>query len=99
MKRLTVTPPNEIATRLDEEQRRRAVPASAIIREAVEHYLLHDQSEEPGFIGIVNSGGIGPQAADVDQFLETNWAAHIATDRDQPTADDRPGEQATRQSA
>lgn len=82
MKRLTVTLPDEIATRLDEEHRRRAVPASAIIREAVEHYLGSSETSEP--LGIIGLGASGEHDVSerIEEILLNEWTASIAADRD-----------------
>jgi len=81
MKRTTVVLPDELAARLDQERRRRDVSAASIIREAVERYFRGVQDDAFGFIGMVGSGGQGPDAADDEAYLAAHWADDIAADQ------------------
>jgi Ribbon-helix-helix protein, copG family len=70
MKRTSVVLPDELATLLDRERRRRDVSAATIIREAVEAYLAGpSEPKRYSFIGIGHSGGVGPTAATMEEWL------------------------------
>jgi hypothetical protein len=73
MKRTTVVLPDHLASRLNEERRRRGVSASAIIREALERCLPRPPLEEPpGFIGLADSRELKIAALGASQFMDTS---------------------------
>jgi hypothetical protein len=80
MKRTTVVISDQLAALLDSERRRRNTPVAAIIREAIERYFF-DNQKPPSFIGIVDGGGTGLQAKDIDEYLAAHWADDIVRDR------------------
>jgi Arc/MetJ-type ribon-helix-helix transcriptional regulator len=80
MKRTTVMLPDELAALLEYERRRRDVPASEIVREALAEYLTNDR-REPGkprfsFIGVGRSTGpeAGKLSENVEEILRREWS-------------------------
>lgn len=73
MKRLTVSLPDVLAAALDDERQRRDVPASTIIREAVEQYLRAPAA--PGRLRIAALGASGQTNISemVEEILEREW--------------------------
>ena len=68
MKRTTIMLPDELAALLDYERRRRDVPASAVVQEALERYLTPRPDagrEDPrfAFFGAGDSGQTGDFSA------------------------------------
>jgi hypothetical protein len=80
MKRTTITLPDDLAALLEYERRRRDVPASAIVRAALETYLTTG-GQKPGeprfsFIGIGRSGQKGRPgiAESMEEILKVEWS-------------------------
>ena len=90
MKRTTVLLPDELAALLDYERRRRDVPASAVVREALERYLTPGRSgarDDPrfAFFGAGRSGQEGrPGIAEtIEEQLRRDWSGDdLAGSRD-----------------
>jgi hypothetical protein len=81
MKRTTIMLPDELAQLVDRERRRRDISAAAVIREAVEAYLMPPAAPKTySFIGIARSGGGEPTAANMEEWLERVWADEIERD-------------------
>jgi len=82
MKRTTVMLPDDLAALLDYERRRRDVSATAIVREALEQYLVNGGAEHPNpkfsFFGIGRSGSKGKYAgriaANMEEILKDEWS-------------------------
>jgi hypothetical protein len=55
MKRITISLPDHLAALLDYERRRRDVPASAVVREALSAMLAPEGDTELWFVGIGRS--------------------------------------------
>ena len=74
MKRTTILIPDELAALLDFERRRRDVPASALVREALEAYLTGASraSARLPFVGLGRSGH-RTTARDIDAILDEEW--------------------------
>ena len=74
MKRTTIALPDELAALLEQEQRRRAVPAATIIREALTAYLPRrgSASEQLPFVGIGRSGA-HDTAREAEAILAREW--------------------------
>ena len=73
MKRITVVVPDELTVLLDQERRRRDVSTAAIVREALEAYLVGGaQPKRLPFIGLGRSG-FHDTARNVDAILEQEW--------------------------
>ena len=73
--------PDELAALLDYERRRRDVPASAVVREALEQYLAPGRVEgqdDPrfAFFGIGRSGQKGRPgiAESMEELMAREWA-------------------------
>jgi len=69
MKRMTISVPDQLGERLEAERRRRGMPATALVREALASFLTAEA--EPGrlpFIGIGHSG-FHDTARNVDAIL------------------------------
>jgi hypothetical protein len=81
MKRTTITLPDQLAALVDRERRRRDVSGATVIREAVEQFFF-GRRRDLSFVGIVDSGGVGPHADQDEEFLAAHWADDIARDRD-----------------
>jgi hypothetical protein len=80
MKRTTITLPDDLAALLEHERRRRDVPATTIVREALAEYLTGGRAARGGrrfaFIGIGRSGqkrrpGI---AESMEEVLNREWS-------------------------
>jgi hypothetical protein len=86
MKRTTISLPDELASALGREARRRRVPVSQVAREAIEARLGWDE-RGPGeipFIGIIDSRQPGlAEYIDTDAFKKeyADWIARDALDR------------------
>ena len=74
MKRTTISLPEALAAALNREARRRRVPVSRVVREAIEERLglAAGQRRKLPFIGIGRSG-YRTTARDVDKILEEEW--------------------------
>jgi metal-responsive CopG/Arc/MetJ family transcriptional regulator len=75
MKRITISLPEELANALAREARRRAVPASAIARDALSSYLgLADASERRQLpFAAVGRSGHRTTARDMKELLAVEW--------------------------
>jgi predicted transcriptional regulator len=75
MKRTTISLPEELADALEREARRRAVPASAIARDALAGYLgvgnASDRRQLP--FAAVGRSGHRTTARDMEQLLAAEW--------------------------
>jgi hypothetical protein len=80
MKRTTVLLPDNLAALLDHERRRRDVPASEVVREALAQYLVDGpgDAQKPrfSFIGAGRSGHTGRPglAESMEEILTREWA-------------------------
>jgi hypothetical protein len=80
MKRTTVSLPDGLADCLAAEATRRHTSVSDVVRAAlIEHFGL-DKPRDVPFAGIWDSGGVGPHAADLEDWLAANWSNDIARD-------------------
>ena len=75
MRRTTISLPDELADALEREARRRALPASAIARDALSDYLgighAGEQRELP--FAAVGRSGQKTTARDMEELLEREW--------------------------
>lgn len=75
MRRTTISLPDELADALEREARRRALPASAIARDALSAYLgigrAGEQRELP--FSAVGRSGQRTTARDMEELLEREW--------------------------
>lgn len=79
MKRTTIILDNELAARLEREQRRQGSSASAVIREALESYL--DSRRQPRRLSFANLGETGtgePVGRNAEAILAAEYAKDIA---------------------
>ncbi|MGI8413942.1 MAG: CopG family transcriptional regulator [Solirubrobacteraceae bacterium] len=76
MKRTTVSLPDELARALEREAHRRAVPVSAVTRDALaEHLGLGGQGERRSLpFAALGRSGHSSTARDMEQLLEDEWA-------------------------
>ena len=78
MKRITFVVPDELNSLIENERRRRDVPAAVVVREALATYLASggpaDLSAHLPFIGIGRSGH-HDTARRVDEILAEEWDA------------------------
>lgn len=77
MKRTTITIDDDLAVRLEREQRRQGNSASAVIREALEAYL--NSRRQPRRLSFANLGATGTGEA-VGRNAEAILADHYADD-------------------
>lgn len=80
MKRATITLPEALAERLAGESRRRRIPVSQFVREAIEAKL--DEPTEGNrfpFIALVNKGGY-PEGDQVEEYLARHWLNDLLKD-------------------
>lgn len=93
MKLLTISLPDDLAAALDAESGRRNVSSASIVQDAIRREVRFWSSDDlAGLIGIFDSGGVGPFANDVDDYLAAHWAEDIANDRDpSPDVGESPG--------
>jgi metal-responsive CopG/Arc/MetJ family transcriptional regulator len=76
MRRTTISLPDELADALDREARRRSLPASAIARDALSHYLGFGgagEQRELLFAALGHSGHT-TTARDMEDLLEREWS-------------------------
>jgi predicted transcriptional regulator len=73
MKRITVSLPDDLSALLDQERRRRDVPAAAIIREAVERYLVSPGERRQLRIAGLGSSTHGDTAERIEEILDEEW--------------------------
>ena len=75
MRRTTISLPDELADALEREARRRALPASAIARDALSDYLgigrAGEQRELP--FAALGRSGHRTTARDMEELLEREW--------------------------
>jgi hypothetical protein len=62
----------ELRRRLVDEARRRKVPMSALIRDALERYLDEQAVGQPSLIGVVDVDGV--DAREVKSWVRQQWA-------------------------
>ena len=77
MRRTTISLPEELAAALGREARRRAMPASAIAREALTAYLGiggPDDQRELSFAALDRSGH-SDTAREMEELLKQEWTA------------------------
>ncbi|MGH2535254.1 MAG: CopG family transcriptional regulator [Thermomicrobiales bacterium] len=72
MKRITFSLPDELAALLEHERRRRDVPASVIVREALTAMLEPDAEQDLWFVGIGRSD-FTDTARRWDEILDEEW--------------------------
>jgi predicted transcriptional regulator len=75
MRRTTISLPDDLADALQREARRRSLPASAIARDALSHYLgvgRPDEQRELPFAAVGRSGK-HTTARDMEQLLHDEW--------------------------
>jgi len=75
MRRTTISLPEELASALAREAKRRSQPASAVARDALSAYLglgSPGQRRELPFAGIARSGHTST-ARDMEELLEEEW--------------------------
>jgi Arc/MetJ-type ribon-helix-helix transcriptional regulator len=80
MKRTTISLPDELAACVEREAARRRTSVSEVVRRALQDYLGLNRLREVPFAGIWDSGGVGPHAADLEDWLAEHWADDIARD-------------------
>jgi predicted transcriptional regulator len=77
MRRTTISLPDELADALEREARRRAMPASAIARDALSAYLgiggPDDQRELP--FAALGRSGHSDTAREMEELFEQEWTA------------------------
>jgi len=80
MKRTTITLPESLAERLESESRRRHMPVSEFVREAIEARLSEPaEGDRFSFIGLVNKGGY-PESDQVEEYLARHWLDDLLKD-------------------
>jgi Arc/MetJ-type ribon-helix-helix transcriptional regulator len=80
MKRTTVTLPESLAERLESESRRRRIPVSEFVREAIEARLSEPpEGDRFAFIGLVDKGGY-PESDQVEEYLKRHWRDDLLKD-------------------
>jgi metal-responsive CopG/Arc/MetJ family transcriptional regulator len=75
MRRTTISLPDGLADALEREARRRSLPASAVVRDALSHHLgigRADQLRELPFAA-VGSSGKNTTGRDMERLLEHEW--------------------------
>jgi predicted transcriptional regulator len=72
MQRTTILIPEELRQRLVDEARRRRVPQSALIRDALERYLDERISGQPSVLGVADVEGV--DARDAKAWVREQWA-------------------------
>ena len=75
MKRTTISLPDDLADALEREARRRALPASAIARDALTDYLGMGRAGEQRQLpfAAVDRSGQNTTARDMETLLEREW--------------------------
>ena len=74
MNRTTISLPDALAAALHREARRRGVPVSQVVREALEERLGTGKPEKKlPFIGLVQGGGPSNDAENIDAILAAEW--------------------------
>jgi predicted transcriptional regulator len=76
MRRTTISLPDDLAEALDREAHRRALPVSAVAREAIAKHLgfgtAQDQRELP--FAAIGRSGRRTTARDMEELLQQEWA-------------------------
>ncbi|HXH24921.1 MAG TPA: CopG family transcriptional regulator [Vicinamibacterales bacterium] len=73
MRRTTISLPEELADALEREARRRHVPVSRVVREAIEARLgAHADRRKLSFVGIGRSGH-RTTARDMEEIMTSEW--------------------------
>jgi predicted transcriptional regulator len=72
MGRTTILIPEELRQRLVNEARRRKVPQSALIRDALERYLDEQSGDQPSLLGVVDVEGV--DAREAKAWVRERWA-------------------------
>ena len=77
MRRTTISLPEELADALEREARRRALPASAIARDALRVYLGVGRAGEQRELPFAALGHSGKRttARDMEELLEREWTS------------------------
>ena len=75
MKRTTISLPDDLAAALERETRRRATPASAIVRDALADYLGLADSDTPRPLPFASLGRSGHRntAREMEELLKAEW--------------------------
>ena len=75
MKRTTISLPDDLAEALNREARRRAVPASAVARDALASHLGfgHASDQRPLPFAGVGRSGQRTTARDMEKLLDKEW--------------------------
>jgi hypothetical protein len=73
MTRTTISLPDELDAALRREARRRGIPVSQLVREAIEARLGFGEKRRLPFIGLGHSG-YSNTAENIDAILESEWA-------------------------
>lgn len=71
MERTTIFIPAELRRRLADEARRRRLPQAAIVREALERYLLSSIPDAPRFVGSAAVEGV--DAREAKAWVREQW--------------------------
>jgi hypothetical protein len=73
MKRITIVVPDELNALLQEERRRRDVPAAEVVRDALEAYLV--KKDEPRRLSFAALGRSGRHdiSERVEEILDAEW--------------------------
>ena len=82
MRRTTISLPDDVATALEREARRRRVPVSQVAREAIEARLglSEEGPRDVPFIGI-GSSGYSNISEDIEDLLAAEWTDATTGDR------------------
>jgi predicted transcriptional regulator len=72
MERTTILIPEELRRRLVDEARRRKVPQSVLIRDALERYLDEGTGDRPHLVGAADVEGV--DARDAKTWVRERWA-------------------------
>ena len=72
MDRTTILIPPELRRRLADEARRRRVPQSELIRDALTRYLSEGEAEPPRLVGSAEVEGL--EAREVKSWVRREWA-------------------------
>jgi metal-responsive CopG/Arc/MetJ family transcriptional regulator len=72
MERTTILIPGDLRQRLVDEARRRRVPQSKLIRDALESYLDETAPEPPRMVGVADVEGL--DARNVKSWVREQWA-------------------------
>ncbi len=76
MERTTILLPGDLRRRLADESRRRRIPQSALIREALERYLAERPADRPHLVGVAEVDGV--DAREVKAWVRKEWARKAA---------------------